>query len=509
MADTPQQLTAEQFAAKIRAKYPGAYDHLQDQELTTKVLQKYPEYNEKVMAPGVAESRKQQQVSGPIAQSIARYDKSPDAAYSIFQPTGVSTQPKGGQLGGTSEQVGKVRKLQKSVTETSLSMVGGVPGAGVKGVAGVAARVAGAGAGGALGAAASTADQGTKAAFWEAAKTGSLFASGQLVFGEFLPAGWKALSRLWKSDPGLVAQAGDIISTEERTRMVIQEEASKLREAANASYPQLPDVPIMPAARTAQAAEAGAMRTSVEGLPKQVGKLADIGRTRQREALSLLIRAQKVLQQQGATPEVVQILEKARKTGTMPAIDAQQVKSALGRLLSKGNLPGPQYQAVKETYESMVGSIKQVAADAGQLQAYEAAEARVAQWHADFDNAGAPLKQIMEAKPDERGVVLEHLISNPETRVRAAEAMQRNGFNVEEIKRIAAQYRSPTDLRRAIEMAARLEQIGEKPFSAQEAAATRKAVGSKALKAGATAAGGTLLYELYKQLKGKAPSLMP
>lgn len=50
-------MSAEDFASKVRAKYPGVYDHLQDQELTAKVLQKYPEYSTKVMAPGVAQSR--------------------------------------------------------------------------------------------------------------------------------------------------------------------------------------------------------------------------------------------------------------------------------------------------------------------------------------------------------------------------------------------------------------------------------------------------------------------
>lgn len=38
------KLTAQEFAAKVRAKYPGEYDSLSDQELTQRVLKKYPEY---------------------------------------------------------------------------------------------------------------------------------------------------------------------------------------------------------------------------------------------------------------------------------------------------------------------------------------------------------------------------------------------------------------------------------------------------------------------------------
>jgi hypothetical protein len=497
MANGETQLTAEQFAAKIRAKYPGAYDHLQDQELTAKVLKKYPEYGEKVMAPGVAESRKE--VSAPISH----LKESPETAYSIFQPTGVSTQPKGAQMGGTSEQVAKVRGLQRNVTEQTLGMVGGATGAG-----GVAARIVGTGIGAGTGAAVSEADKGAKTAFWEGAKTGAAFSLFETL-GEAGTAGFRVVSRLWKANPELVKTAGDLISTEERTRDIVQTKAPQLRVAANQSYPALPDVPIMPAARTAQASEAAAMRSSVEGMPRQVGKLADIGRTRQREALSLLIRARKVMQQQGASPQVLQLLDKARKTGTMPAIDAQQVKSSLGRLISKGNLPGPQYQAVKEAYEAMKGSIEQVAADSGQLAAYQAAEGRVAQWHADFDNPGAPLKAIMDAKPDERGVVLKHLIADPETRVRAMQALERHGFNTAEIKRLASQYRDPTELNRAIEMTARMESMTEKAFNQAEVGATRSKVGKLATKTAVGAAGGAALYKLYTALGGKMPNLLP
>jgi hypothetical protein len=40
----PETFTVEQFAARIRSKYPGAYDALPDAELTERVLTKYPQY---------------------------------------------------------------------------------------------------------------------------------------------------------------------------------------------------------------------------------------------------------------------------------------------------------------------------------------------------------------------------------------------------------------------------------------------------------------------------------
>ena len=41
-------LTTQQFAAKIRAKFPGSYDDLSDADLSNKVLAKYPQYQTQV-----------------------------------------------------------------------------------------------------------------------------------------------------------------------------------------------------------------------------------------------------------------------------------------------------------------------------------------------------------------------------------------------------------------------------------------------------------------------------
>ena len=40
--------TTTEFAGRVREKYPGEYDHLDDQELTTRVVEKYPEYRNEV-----------------------------------------------------------------------------------------------------------------------------------------------------------------------------------------------------------------------------------------------------------------------------------------------------------------------------------------------------------------------------------------------------------------------------------------------------------------------------
>lgn len=66
-------MNSQEFAAKVRAKYPGSYDSLDDATLTQKVLAKYPQYKDVVTAdegPGVLKSAALGAMSGiPLAES--------------------------------------------------------------------------------------------------------------------------------------------------------------------------------------------------------------------------------------------------------------------------------------------------------------------------------------------------------------------------------------------------------------------------------------------------------
>ena len=55
MADPQQQMTAQDFAQSVRAKYPGSYDHLSDADLTSKVVTKYPQYKSVIPNAGLAD----------------------------------------------------------------------------------------------------------------------------------------------------------------------------------------------------------------------------------------------------------------------------------------------------------------------------------------------------------------------------------------------------------------------------------------------------------------------
>jgi hypothetical protein len=57
MATTP--LSIPDFAAKVRAKYPGAYDKLSDPELVQKVVTKYPDYKDHIASYAETDFEKQ------------------------------------------------------------------------------------------------------------------------------------------------------------------------------------------------------------------------------------------------------------------------------------------------------------------------------------------------------------------------------------------------------------------------------------------------------------------
>jgi hypothetical protein len=63
-----QQLAPADFAAKIRAKYPGSYDDIKDDVLTNRILTKYPQYRDMVKTP-----TQEDQAPNAQAQAQARF----------------------------------------------------------------------------------------------------------------------------------------------------------------------------------------------------------------------------------------------------------------------------------------------------------------------------------------------------------------------------------------------------------------------------------------------------
>lgn len=75
MSTAAPQLSPQDFAAKIRAKYPGAYDSLSDTDLTAKVVAKHPEYQSVVAMPSAA-TQAPDSSDAPIAGAYKQAGKS-------------------------------------------------------------------------------------------------------------------------------------------------------------------------------------------------------------------------------------------------------------------------------------------------------------------------------------------------------------------------------------------------------------------------------------------------
>jgi hypothetical protein len=145
--------------------------------------------------------------------------------------------------------------------------------------------------------------------------------------------------------------------------------------------------------------------------------------------------------------------------------------------LAKGEewgFKGETISALLIVRDSLKESMRVTAESEGKSTEYEAAECMFQQHMDDFHNPDAPL--IAHTKPGDRGWLLRTLLKDPITLARIAKAMERRGMDISEIKNLFEKYRNPEDLEKDIRDIARLEVFGEKEFSRQQGAATRKAV---------------------------------
>src|SRR5271157_4158969 len=92
MSTTPQPLSASDFAAKVRAKYPGAYDHLSDIQLVGKIVEKHPEYKDKIASYAPTQFEKDRPGTGAnlTGAGTALWEQAkslPESALKMLDPT--------------------------------------------------------------------------------------------------------------------------------------------------------------------------------------------------------------------------------------------------------------------------------------------------------------------------------------------------------------------------------------------------------------------------------------
>ena len=199
MADGTQ-FTPQEFASKIKAKYP-AYASIPDDQLVEKITAKYPQYKEQIKQASPESQRpdavKQAQVS--VAKPLTQAQPTERAMQQgIGGPPMFVDVPSG--EGKKFEEAGKKGYAQGGKTGMEMvgSTIGAEGGAGVKGIAGFLMRMLGSGAGAGVGNIAGQAAGTGKVDVKEAVKTGATYSAleggGELVGA----AGSKILS---KADP--------------------------------------------------------------------------------------------------------------------------------------------------------------------------------------------------------------------------------------------------------------------------------------------------------------------
>lgn len=217
-------------------------------------------------------------------------------------------------------------------------------------------------------------------------------------------------------------------------------------------------------------------------------------RTRLLRAYGVLDSAVLSLQQLAAKYEIeadpaviARSIENARKLESLPFEDAKQLYFTVCIAAARGadwGFPAETISALLIVRDALKKSMGVVAESAGKWAEYEAAERKFMQYMDDYHNPDAPLKEILDIKPRERSMkALRSLLKEPKTTARAIEAMERQGLDASDIKRLATKYRDPEDLEKALRDAERLQLLGVEEFSRREVAATRKAALRWAVKA--------------------------
>lgn len=591
----PRQLSVDDFAATIKKQYP-VYDKIPNQQLVDEIIKKYPQYKDRVILPSTKESTEPKFVgwmtpglsTDEASKAALKMDQSKLPSYFMpMSPTGISVDPQhakteatqiGAGLGGLGMGALAGLRAGGAVLPKLVQMV---------------ARATGT-AGGATAVGMATGSKPGEAAI-TGAGYGTMELGGEALIGA-LGKGWQMFRKLWAADPKRMADLGELVSTSEKVKEFTSNPREMLSELDAKNYPDTSQkVKLMPAAKTAQQAEKsfGAASPTLESVPPKVSRLADIGRARQRAALSSLAKAGRILKSGGGSSEEVEaLLAKAKSQGELDFMDAQKIYSSLGRAIAqgKGMLPIEQYEALSTARDALEDSmqnalrfeyqLEQTAKAAGVMPegelgdfyrfrdsqtggsfsvrkseysasklADEVAKLRksipdttqldplaqqkiagvrerfeqwqpvdkVAQWEKaqaahkqfidDFFRTGGPLTKVVNAAEGDHETVIKHLLADPATRASATKALARYGFDINDLIKMAAKWRDPTELNRAIADAARLEQVGQDIFGKQEGRATRKAVGkftAKKLLPGAALTG----YALWELLKGKSPSLM-
>lgn len=126
MSTTP--IPIDQFAAKVRSKYPGAYDHLSDAQLVQKIVDKYPDYKEHIASFAPTQFEKDQANQPTTLDKLNEYAGRALAGAGL--PTSISDIPHWAKrlTGQSADSEPFYAPIQRAFTDPSeRNIVGAVP----------------------------------------------------------------------------------------------------------------------------------------------------------------------------------------------------------------------------------------------------------------------------------------------------------------------------------------------------------------------------------------------
>lgn len=508
MPDATPQMSAEDFAGKIRAKYPGAYDGLQDQELTAKVLQKYPQYSSQVMAPGVAQARQQQRgtmTQGNVDKAFPGTQKDPLSQTLMNMTLARSGQQAQASPIGQSE----MEQGQAAGTKAGLETIGGALGGEVLapalGLEGLNPFIQAMGRGSAIGAgmgAGNVAGQAVttgRVSGGEALNTAAAGAAGTVAIegiGGAAGFGKRQIAKLAGETPERIAELKGTLATEQKIATAANQAEVQSRTAFKGAYDSMG----IDAAPVNMATAKNAARQAAEFLPKTgvpaprpVGTVAGLAEPSEANLADYIL----------SRDNPTEILAALSKSDTVPFRQAQQARTAIEQYISKAKPPAQVYNAMKNVSNSIGSELEVTAGREGKLPELKNADAMFKQHAADFWNKGAPLKpwagSAPQVKPDMTGSTLNRFLSVTQ-QGRALEALERRLGPQPELRAILA--KGPKAVKVDVRDAATMKNLGEPVLNQQVAAANRGTLKKMALGA---AGGVTGLGALVEWLRRTAP----
>lgn len=254
-----------------------------------------------------------------------------------------------------------------------------------------------------------------------------------------------------------IAELQSLIPKEDAIQAKVIAGKQQAFKNASAAYPEIQTpVDIAPAREAAQQAQQQMVANRV---PTVVGQAADLSR-QPISALDL------------DSMDAGQLVDLINKKDAIPFKDAQKLYSALGQKIAagKGNLPGEVYSSLKSVRDSLANQMKATADSEGKLAQYTAAQENWKGLMKDWQNVGAPLRDLTNPASAKDFALLKKLVGD--NGGNATKTLEKYGVDTSDIK--ALQSMGKKQLLGKISDAAEISRMGPDAFqqlSAQQAKA--------------------------------------